>query len=218
MKIYFAGIGLAARTLSWAAEKRGFTLTNRPQDAQLAFIAEDTPTNFEGVRDLAGIRQLAEYVWTQVSCPVVLSSQVPPGFTRSLNMPIYHQAETLRVKDAKVRALNPEQHIVGCADPGVSLPKSYLNYLTRFPCPVFKMSYESAEFAKIAINMTLAAQVENTNRLADAANICGANWQQITRVLQHDRRIGPHAYLVPGRWRDSPHLLRDHVTLEAILQ
>ena len=78
------------------------------------------------------------------------------------------------------------------------------------------MSWEDAEFAKIAINMFLASQVDTTNRLAAAAAKVSADWGKIAVVLAHDQRIGPHAYLTPGRWQDSLHLLRDAVTLEEI--
>jgi UDPglucose 6-dehydrogenase len=75
------------------------------------------------------------------------------------------------------------------------------------------MTWEDAEFTKIAINTFLAAQVDTTNRLAAAAKMVGANWGAIACALRYDARIGPKAYLQPGRWEDSRHLMRDHVTL-----
>ena len=45
----------------------------------------------------------------------------------------------------------------------------------------------------------------------------GAKWERVAEALRCDSRIGPHAYLTPGRWQDSRHLLRDHVTLEELL-
>jgi UDPglucose 6-dehydrogenase len=76
--------------------------------------------------------------------------------------------------------------------------------------------YETAEFSKIAINMWLAAQVDCTNRLSAAAAKVGADWETVAKAMRLDPRIGPEAYLVPGRWQDSLHLLRDHVTLTEI--
>jgi UDPglucose 6-dehydrogenase len=64
--------------------------------------------------------------------------------------------------------------------------------------------------------MTLASQVDNTNRLASAAKKCGADWESIVTILKHDKRIGPHSYLTPGDWRASKHLMRDYYTLEEI--
>src|SRR3972149_2865770 len=173
---------------------KGLKLTDDPAQADLVFVSEDTPTDSRGRRDLELIRNLVMDTFGKTFAPLVLTSHVPPGFTRSLGVPIYHQAETLRVKDALERALNPEQHIVGCLDPLAPLPKAFRQYLLAFPAPILKMSYESAEFAKIAINLTLASQVENTNRLCKAALKCGADWEDIVEVLQHDKRIGVHSY------------------------
>lgn len=212
--ISFLGESHAAVIFRSAARVKGFQLCN-PDEASIVFICEDTPTDDEGNRDLEPIRKLV--LLAKDYCPnLILTSQVPPGFTRSLGVPIYHQSETLRIKDALDRALNPEQLIVGCFNPNDSLPVVYMNYLKAFNCPIFKMTYEEAEFSKIAINMTLASQVENTNRLAESAQRCGARWEIIANVLSHDRRIGPFSYLEPGDWKRSKHLLRDYATLKEI--
>ena len=216
--IYFAGTSFAANHLRGAAREKGLLLTKELKKAGLVFISEDTPIGSDGRRNLARIETLIHETvkHAKKSATLVLTSQVPPGFTRKLNLSIYHQAETLRVKDAAERALTPEQIIVGCKKPFAPLPKAYLKYLIAFNCPVFQVTWEDAEFSKIAINMTLASQVDNTNRLASAAKKCGADWESIVTILQHDKRIGPHSYLTPGDWRDSRHLMRDWHTLEEI--
>lgn len=222
MRVCFVGDSFAPRHLAKAAEAKGLTLSSI-EDADLVFLSQDTPTDEYGNRDLAPIRQMIEEA-KNVRAPMVLTSQVPPGFTRALNLPIYYQAETLRVtQDSEERALHPEQHIVGCADPEKPLPFAYERYLDEFTdkwrgvqTPILKMTYEEAEFAKMAINAFLAAQVDATNRLAKLANACGARWEPIAEVLRHDKRIGPYAYLTPGRWQDSLHLLRDMATLQEI--
>lgn len=127
-------------------------------------------------------------------------------------------AETLRMKDAAERALRPEQFIVGVPDPNeYVLPREFMQYMFMHGGRIHIMSYEEAEFSKIAINMFLAAQVDRTNVLAEAAKKVGARWKPIAEALRTDSRIGPNAYLTPGKWQDSRHLLRDHVTLGEIL-
>ena len=217
--IYFYGTSHAAQHLRSAAEQKGVNVVDVPEAAEVLFVSEDTPTDLEGKRDL---RPVIGYLVEarQHGKPIVLTSQVPPGFTRALDYPqIYHQAETLRIKDAMERALEPEQIIIGARTyQSISfLPKAYLEYLEVFHCPVQMMTYEDAEFSKIAINMFLAAQVDATNRMADVARRVDANWWAVSQVLKRDKRIGPHAYLEPGRWQASLHLLRDHYTVEAIL-
>ena len=199
--------------------QKGLPITDDLARAELVFVSEDTPTDEKGQRDLAPIREL---VWkaAYTKKPIVLTSQVPPGFTRSFYLQrLYHQAETLRIKDAMARALAPEYIAVGCSAicSYSLLPEEYRRYLDVFDCPVRVMTYEDAEFSKIAVNMMLAAQVDQTNRLAEAAMRSGATWRIVADAISLDSRIGPHAYLKPGRWEDSPHLYRDFVTLEEIL-
>jgi UDP-glucose 6-dehydrogenase len=211
--IHFIGTSFAARHLKDAAIARGIQTTELLEDASLIFVSEDTPTNEKGERDLDLIRQLLLFANGR---PIVLTSQVPVGFTRSLgNDNIYHQAETLRIKDAERRALYPEQIIVGHCGKALAVPPEYANYLNAFNCLVWWMSYEEAEFSKIAINMTLISQVENTNKLNAYAQKHGLRWDKIQDVLMTDKRIGRESYLTPGRWQDSKHLMRDWVTFES---
>lgn len=210
MKITFLGTSHAAQHLSAAAAEKGFQIVGLEDSPSLVFVSEDTPTDDAGVRDLQPIRDLIP----MGGVPIVLTSQVPPGFTRSLaRNDIYHQAETLRIKDAAERARNPEQIIVGCHDPHAALPLAYLTYLQAFHCPIHLMSYESAEFSKMAINAFLISQVETTNMLSRLAAKCGADWFHVKQALHSDSRIGMNAYLDPGRWQDSKHMLRDYATL-----
>jgi UDPglucose 6-dehydrogenase len=215
MKLCFLGDTHAAQHLAAAAREKGFRTGPDPKSATLIFVSMDTPTDESGRRDLDPIRKLVA-VARRVKVPVVLTSAVPPGFTRSLGFNLWHQAETLRIKDAADRARKPEVLIVGCQNPADALPDPYQKYLDAFRCPVLKMSWEEAEFAKMAINCFLAAQVEVTNELAGKAAKVGAKWDRIAEVLRHDARIGPQAYLDPGDWKQSTHLLRDMRTLAEI--
>jgi UDP-glucose 6-dehydrogenase len=211
--ICFLGTSHAASHLRAAAKKRGNWLINDPDKAQVVFISEDTPTDEYGNRDLEPILKLIERA-KQASAQIVLTSQVPPGFTRSLGIEnIFHQAETLRIIDAEKRAYSPEYIAVG-GDHRINT--AYANYLASFQCPVLRMTWEEAEFSKIAVNMFLAAQVDTTNRLSAAASKVGAKWEAVSEALRSDSRIGEHAYLTPGRWQDSKHLLRDAITLQGI--
>ena len=219
--ICFLGDSHAPHTLAAAARANGLRVTEEISLASLIFVSQDTPTDEDGKRDLEPVRLLCLRALEDSKVPIVLTSQVTPGFTRNLREParIFHMAETLRMKDAMERARNPEQFIVGVADPNeYILPREFMHYLySHGPARAHVMSYEEAEFAKIAINMHLAAQVDIASKLAKAAAKVGARWKPIADVLRRDSRIGISAYLEPGRWQDSRHLLRDHVTLEAIL-
>jgi UDPglucose 6-dehydrogenase len=208
--IHFLGSSHAANHLRRAAKERGCVMALNPQEADVIFISEDTPTDGAGQRDVRPIRAAIARA-AECASQMVLTSQVPPGFTRSLGiLNIFHQAETLRIIDATARAFSPEYIAVGG---DARIHPSYAEYLAAFECPIIRVTWEEAEFSKIAVNMMLAAQVDYTNRMAAIAEKVGANWEKVAHILAHDSRIGPNAYLKPGRWQDSRHLLRDAVTV-----
>lgn len=207
MRIVFAGMTHLALTLQQATFGRGIDSecfscdSEQPwkawlKDCHLVIIGEDV----ESDADLPRVRLLIERVIAAaaVGTPIVVMSQVPPGFTRAIGLPtVYYQADTLRMRDALERALNPERHIVGCADPSAPLPPSYANYLDAFPAPILKMSYESAELAKIAVNFMLASSIAAATTLR-AFSHRKADWADIERALRTDSRIGERAYVSPG--------------------
>lgn len=214
MRVCFLGGTHAAQTMAEAARRRGHEVTDADH-AKIVFIAKDTPTGEDGSRDLSEIRKMVTHAYeTYHWAAIVLCSQVPPGFTRSLDLcGLVNLAETIRIEDAIQRMMHPEMFVIGTMQ-GDSYRVEIRRYLESFDCPIFQGSWEDAEFAKIAINMTLASQVESATRLAKAASHYKADWGFIQRVLRHDSRIGKFAYLTPGDWRKSSHLLRDAKTLE----
>ena len=215
-RLCFLGDTHAADHLRAAAAWKGFP-PYALHEADVVFVSMDTPTDEHGVRDLEPIKALVNQARYETNAHLVLTSAVPPGFTRSLGYPaLIHQVETLRISDAMHRAQNPEMLVVGTQDPDWLLPEGYRQYLQAFGCPILRMTWEEAEFVKLAINAMLIVQVEATNALAAATTKTGARWAVVAEALKHDARIGPHAYLKPGRWQDSRHLLRDFVTLEGL--
>lgn len=214
MRFFVYGAGHLAETLARAARCRGLGLVDTPDRAEIVFVADD-------VLDHAQL----EEVWTSFclaleqrvseDTPIVVTSQVPPGWTRvaAANRPsIFYQVDTIIVRNAVERMVRPEQFIVGCEDPAVPLPLAYQEYLCAHGGPVHLMGYESAELAKCAINYFLTAQIRTTNVLAKYADKVGANWDDVACALRGDARIGSAAYLRPGE--PNQHLLRDVVTID----
>lgn len=186
--------------------------------SSVVFIACDVPTDGKGNSDLTIIKQLIEQVTPILSeevCLVVLS-QVPPGFTRNIAIAkhrLFYQVETLVFGQAIARALYPERYIIGTSDPHKPLPDDYLTLLSSFDCPILPMQYESAELAKISINMFLVSSVTTTNTIAEICEQIGANWDEIAPALRLDKRIGQHAYLTPGLGLSGGNLERDLNTI-----
>ena len=195
----------------------------------LIILSPDTPTDSENRADLSTLHRLFEGLVNLLSncAALVVLSQVPPGLTRALSEKtkrtagfhpphIYHQVETLVFGNAVERALKPERFIVGCADPAAALSPVYEAYLKEFGCPIFKMKYESAELAKMAINVCLAASLSAANSLAEICEHLDADWREIEPALRTDRRIGPHAYLSAGLGIAGGNIERDLVAVREL--
>jgi UDPglucose 6-dehydrogenase len=184
----------------------------------VVYIAPDVPTDDLGQSDLGPIGKLIDQVDAVLrsDCVMVLLSQVPPGYTRGrvkAGRLLHYQVETLIFGRAMERALYPERFIVGCADPMKPLPSAFVQFLGSFGCPILSMRYESAELAKISINMCLVASVSVANTMAELCEKVGADWAEIIPSLKLDKRIGQHAYLAPGLGIAGGNLERDLATV-----
>ena len=194
------------------------TDANALTSCDLVYVAPDVSTDDTGRSDLERIDALIRHV-DEVLGPetvMVILSQVPPGFTRARMRPgrhLYYQVETLIFGRAMERARFPERFIVGCADPAQQLPPVLAHFLGSYCCPILPMRYESAELAKISINMCLVASVSTANTLAELCEKIGADWSEIVPALKLDKRIGQHAYLAPGLGIAGGNLERDLATV-----
>ena len=184
----------------------------------IVYIAVDVPTDDNGKSNLKPIEEMIDRAATVMrkEASLVILCQVSPGFTRTLKWPadrLFYQVETLIFGRAIERALYPERFIVGCEDPHQPLRPELLKYLESFDCPILPMRYESAELAKISINMCLVASVTTANTLAEICEHIGADWSEIVPALRLDKRIGQNAYLKPGLGIAGGNLERDLATV-----
>lgn len=189
----------------------------------IVYISVDVPTDALGASDLAPVHCMIETATANMRTDAVLVvlCQVPPGFTRLVRWPscqLYYQVETLIFGNAVHRALNPERFILGCARPLHSVDPRLLIFLKAFNCPILPMRYESAELAKISINMFLVASVTTANTLAELCEEIGADWAEIVPSLRLDLRIGKHAYINPGLGIAGGNLERDLATVMKLSQ
>jgi UDPglucose 6-dehydrogenase len=193
----------------------------------LIYFAQDVQTdesNQSRIDEFPGrIEQIA--IAAMSGAILVVLSQVPPGFTRRIadrirkvrpDLTVIYQVETLIFGRAVERAMQPERFIIGCGDPAAPLPDRYAGFLDAFQCPLLPMRYESAELAKISINMCLVASVTTANTLAELCEAIGADWSEIAPALKLDRRIGPNAYLAPGLGIAGGNLERDLITVRTL--
>ena len=183
----------------------------------VVYVAVDVPTDDRGQSDLTadqgdGRARLAAR--SAANGLLVILSQVPPGYTRASAAcrptRVYYQVETLVFGRAVERATKPERFIVGCADPRTPAARRRCRPSSkRSAARSCRWRYESAELAKISINLCLVASITVANTLAEVCERIGADWSDIVPALKLDRRIGPSAYLTPGLGIAGGNLERD---------
>ncbi|MDC2978898.1 hypothetical protein OAZ15_04785, partial [Pelagibacteraceae bacterium] len=205
-------------------KKKKYKLTNNIKDlnkCDFIYVSYDVPTNSKGVSNLKNITNKINFLIKNLfeEIPIIILSQVPPGFTRSFltkKTNIYYQVETLIFGSAIKRALKPERIIIGTENKKTKILKKYNNFLKSFSCPIIRMNYESAEFTKIAINIYLISSVSVTNMLSNISKSISSNWNDIKQALHLDKRIGKYAYLNPGLGLSGGNLERDLETINSI--
>lgn len=194
-----------------ASESRAgrLTFTTDPaealRDADVLWVTFDTPVNDRDEADVDFVRRQLELIRPHLrpDTIVLISSQVPVGFTRQqrgltpfLAPFLAYSPENLRLGKAIDVFRNPERVILGVSDEST---KPRLTELFRpFTNRVEWMSIESAEMTKHAINAFLATSVTFANELARLCEAVGADAKEVERGLKSEGRIGPKAYLSPG--------------------
>lgn len=211
--------GLAEAITANAAAGR-LTFTTDPAralaGADVLWVAFDTPVNERDEADVAFVRRRLEEVvpWIPNGTLVLLSSQVPAGFTRGLSrdwaargLRFAYSPENLRLGKAIEAFKTPDRVVVGLGEPSDRDPVAAL--FSPFTSRVEWMSLESAEMTKHALNAFLAASVAFINELARLCEAVGADAKEVERGLKSEGRIGPRAYLAPGAAFAGGTLARD---------
>lgn len=190
------------------------------KNVNLVFFAQDTPKDNAGSQKT--LTNLVEHAIPHFKqgVTIVIMSQVPVGFCRALqeeiqkkrpdlNFYLYHWVDILVMTNAIERFTHPERIIIGSDNPSKPLSAVLDSGLKLFSCPIFNISYESAELTKAAINLYLATSVTFANTLSDFCEAFGGDINEIIPALQSDKRIGPYAYLRPTLRIAGGHLERD---------
>lgn len=183
-------------------------------DADLVLITVDTILTAENENDETEVTEFINFVAGNVDedVPIVVASQVRPGFTRShvpTHPEIFYLMESLIFGQGIERARFPERYVVGCADPERPLPSSLRSFLELANCPIHIMTLESAEFTKLAANYLLSASITAANSLAELAALLDADWTVVESALRDDQRIGSNAYISAGLGIGGANLIRD---------
>ena len=190
-------------------------------DCNLIYISNDVATDKNGNSNLSLVNKYIIEVKKIIKkkSALIILCQVPPGFTRkniSKKIDLYYQVETLIFGKAIQRATTPERIIIGKTNKDSNLNLYYKNYLNLFKCPKIFMNYESAELAKIAINIMLISSITSSNVLSNIASNVNGDWNDITKAIKLDKRIGKYSYLRPSLGLSGGNLERDLVSIKKI--
>ena len=173
--------------------------------AEVLWVTFDTPVNERDEADVGFVRERLETISSAIrqDTLVLISSQVPVGFTRSLardwrshNLRFAYSPENLRLGKALEIFRASERVVVGLenqADRG-TLGALFAPFTPRIEW----MTLESAEMTKHAVNAFLATSVTFINEVARLCEAVGADAREVESGLKSEGRIGPRAYLSPG--------------------
>lgn len=203
--------GLSSGRLSFTTQP-----TKALHAAKLVWVTFDTPVNEHDDADIGFVRARLEAIADAIPAGtlILISSQVPVGFTRALERDWHvrqlryaYSPENLRLGRAIESFQKPDRVIVGLQDHADQPTLATL--FAPFCQHIEWMSIESAEMTKHAINAFLATSVTFANELARLCEAVGADAKEVERGLRSEGRIGPRAYVAPGAAFAGGTLARD---------
>ncbi len=197
-------------------------------DSLMVFLCVGTPVDEAGRADVSGVltatRQIASVMNSYRI--IVNKSTCPPGTAEQMDATV--RAHTTHPCDIVVNPdfmkegtavddfLRPDRVIAGCDDVRVQeIMKELYSPFLRTGKPFITMSRRSAEMAKYATNVMLAARISLMNQLADICEAYDCDIAEVREAVATDYRIGP-TFLFPGVGFGGAGLPRDLATCEGL--
>lgn len=189
-------------------------------EAEVLWVTFDTPVDDNDIADVEFVKKniVSVMSFLKEGSKVIISSQVPVGFTRQLEkeynkkypnkrIVFAYSPENLRLGKAISVFKNPGRIVIGVSDKN-GIPELEPIFSLLSSCLEW-MKLESAEMAKHAINSFLAVSVVFANELAEICEAVDADSTEVERALKTEERIGPKAYLRAGSAFSGGTLARD---------
>lgn len=216
------------------ADKLQFTSDEKDlAAATIAYIIVPTPsiangefTNqfvFDALTKLLKAWESAE----SEKCIVVVSTVMPgtcrqiveeliPSFQSKSSISVIYSPEFIALGTVIQNLTDPDMVLVGCSSPGeASLHLEIQSRMTGSK-PVFCMSFEEAEIAKLLVNAFVTMKISFANSIAEIAEKFGIeDSSYISSAIGSDSRIG-RKYLRPGFGFGGPCFPRDVRALKSI--
>ncbi|NBP49880.1 MAG: UDP-glucose/GDP-mannose dehydrogenase family protein [Actinobacteria bacterium] len=195
-------------------------LSSAMAGAKVVMIAVGTPPAASGRADLSAVFAAVESVARAATgpCTIVLKSTVPVGTCDEVEAAISSRPGRAMAGHLAVVS-NPEFLREGTAVRDFLEPDATMRALYEpFGWPegtVMVVGRRSSELSKYAANAMLATRISFMNEVARLSDACGADIDEIRRVMARDPRIGSR-YLMPGAGFGGSCFPKDLAALVAI--
>jgi len=173
------------------------------RNADIVFIAVETPSGPEGEADMRYVRAAAQMVAKQLPSDrltiIVNKSTVPVGAADlvaqiirrknpTASFSVVSNPEFLREGNAVADFMNPDRIVLGASEKEVGARVAEL--YAPLKCPVVITDLRTAEMIKYASNAFLATKISFINEIASVCDKLGADVKEVARGMGLDRRIG----------------------------
>lgn len=148
---------------------------------------------------------------------IIISTQIPLGTTKKLEkydikvlkkkLTFFYIPENLRLGKSVQIFLNPDRLVIGTRN---AKDFKKIEFLFRhFNCRKYIVSPETAELTKHGINSFLACSISFINEIGQIAKKYDIQFDELSKCIQSDSRIGFKSYLQPGNPFSGGTLARD---------
>jgi UDPglucose 6-dehydrogenase len=182
-----------------------FTLDVREaiRDAELLFVAVDTPPTYSGDADLSRVWTVVDELPAELDGgrPIlVMKSTVPVGTgekvraaldARGLDGVGYVSNPEFLAEGTAIRDfMEPDRVVVGAFDEADAERVAAL--YRGLDTPLVLTTVPSAEMVKLASNAFLSTRISFVNEIANVCELVGADVTEVARGMGLDHRLGPH--------------------------
>lgn len=131
----------------------------------------------------------------------VVRSTVPIGTCKNLRGCVVYNPEFCNARTALADMLCAKRVVLGGPEGGVKKVRGYYDWACNYHAArwaTVETTWENAEALKLVTNSAMAAKIAFANEAAILCHKLGADWNEVSRLLALDERLGSVGFQVPG--------------------